>query len=105
MKLKLGENIFETKDEFKQALEMTLFPEFIEKTFEHESAHYNKAQELGYQPYFNLIITGTEPKFHWDCLVGTREIISNPAHKIEICLAPKNPSEHDRMIAEEYSCR
>ena len=95
----IGENIFDTPERFKKALEEILFPENIPAAFEHEIAHYKQARQLGYASYF--IIRISKDGRTYVSSVKTKEEVTLPEHKIAILLAPKNPSEADYAAAEE----
>lgn len=79
----------------------------IDETINHETAHFKKATDLGYTPFFVTERNMDEPdsQEYWDIFVETKEQINNREHKVAILLAPENPSSTDKFFAKVFGER
>jgi len=91
----LTRRTFDDEVQFKLALE-TCF-EKPGEIFEHEKAHADAMRNLGYTPQFTIDLGDNSIITH------PKEEIKDSRHRVIIALAPKDPSPHDMMIAEEYA--
>ena len=75
----------------------------VDHIVNHELAHFNKAQELGYKPIYHFgytNATATQPLFFSFGEVRM-DRIPEPMDLIDICLAPARPSIGDLNMTRE----
>ncbi|MGD9276189.1 MAG: hypothetical protein PVJ67_03370 [Candidatus Pacearchaeota archaeon] len=94
------EKIFRNEKAFCEYIkeEYSKFPEIAEKIILHEKAHYEKAKELNYNPFYAI---GKNPNSFYSFVPHI--IVSSVSNEDEllIVLAPEIPSHEDLDNAEE----
>jgi hypothetical protein len=94
-------------DDFREALtRLGYHPKFIDDVVQHENAHFETAQQFGYDPTFVITdtlqrITDTCTRHDYGFGIRLPKPIK-PQHMIDICLAPSNPSITDYDTARRY---
>jgi|TARA_Y100000310_G_scaffold306311_1_gene347339 hypothetical protein len=68
---------------------------------DHERAHIEKAEALGYTPVYAVRIFTSDGLTPVDIFVDFPNEEPTDSHLIEICLAPENPSEGDLEIVQK----
>ncbi len=73
----------------------------FEETLDHEREHFDKAVALGYNPVYGFRVILDFPPVILAGLVDFEGRVPEGQDLIDICLAPKNPGEHDHSLAEK----